>query len=690
MSPPELPSAANLIWRPSLLPPKAPLPALDSLRLQHRSLTVAIRRSAKEDKVRFVTTLATEAQEAAFAGDFGALYKCVRRLRPFQPSKAQAVSLKDGTVAASPQACRTRWMEHFAETLKGCPTSFASLAREAAEASARGFAALAIGGQASLHLAPTLQFLTRRHASRNPARADGEDSIPALAYKVSPGVSAAKLFPVTLKSVLRLEEPTGWRGGFVCELWQGKISHLLCSSYRDVVIEDTCCKDLHSYLRGQVLGPLESYASPTQCGGIARRGTDFAMHFSREHWRHAHCHKLCAAQIYVDLVSAFASAARELVFTQSRTPAAVAAMMHKFEMPPDSMESFAAFVQSPDALQRAAVGAHLRALVQQAHEATWITVQGIPWPASTSSGSKAGDPLGDVFFIFLMTRIVHEIEARLASEDLLYRLPCHPGPFGHALDSTSDPLAVVSQVSYMDDLLLAATDPSPAGILAKAKRTASVAFSVIVAHGMRPNFSKGKSEVAFWVSGLGVSAFRSEVFLLGTIGIPVEGRGIVPLCVTRTYKHMGAVVTPELRMLPELKSRASSTRAAFLQLRTQLFTAGALTHKVKASLSDSLLLSRLFYGAESWQELTGPEAHLITATLVAIDRAILRMSNVGMVPELRTTDAQVQAASGRPALRTYLRGRRLLYLRRFLRLAPQPLWRLSSPTKGTLPAGLMP
>ena len=46
------------------------------------------------------------------------------------------------------------------------------------------------------------------------------------------------------------------------------------------------------------------------------------------------------------------------------------------------------------------------------------------------------------------------------------------------------PFAAISHISYMDDLLSVATDPSPTGVLAKAKRAAPVAFSVLVAHGM--------------------------------------------------------------------------------------------------------------------------------------------------------------------------------------------------------------
>ena len=73
---------------------------------------------------------------------------------------------------------------------------------------------------------------------------------------------------------------------------------------------------------------------------MKHRGTDFALHIGRAHWALARARRACAAQLYVDLVSAFASAARELIHTPGRSPGHIADIMAKFDMPPDSLELF--------------------------------------------------------------------------------------------------------------------------------------------------------------------------------------------------------------------------------------------------------------------------------------------------------------------------------------------------------------
>ena len=56
------------------------------------------------------------------------------------------------------------------------------------------------------------------------------------------------------------------------------------------------------------------YAKHTQCAGLAKRGTDTAMHLCRAHWQYSRFKGRNAGQLYVDLESAVASVARENVF----------------------------------------------------------------------------------------------------------------------------------------------------------------------------------------------------------------------------------------------------------------------------------------------------------------------------------------------------------------------------------------
>eukprot|EP00969_Alexandrium_andersonii_P168025 7428377-Alexandrium_andersonii.AAC.1 len=62
------------------------------------------------------------------------------------------------------------------------------------------------------------------------------------------------------------------------------------------------------------------------------------------------------------------------------------------------MREFHEVLSSPDAMAMAGVGEHLRHMVAQSHDAAWFTIQGVGSPTTVGTGSKAGDPLGDVLF----------------------------------------------------------------------------------------------------------------------------------------------------------------------------------------------------------------------------------------------------------------------------------------------------
>ena len=68
---------------------------------------------------------------------------------------------------------------------------------------------------------------------------------------------ARKLWPIHLKSFLRLEEPPQWKGGTMQELWKKKGSLSRCKSFRGILLADDSGKSYHSSVR-QSLGPYLS------------------------------------------------------------------------------------------------------------------------------------------------------------------------------------------------------------------------------------------------------------------------------------------------------------------------------------------------------------------------------------------------------------------------------------------------
>eukprot|EP00974_Lingulodinium_polyedra_P030110 2899590-Lingulodinium_polyedra.AAC.1 len=100
---------------------------------------------------------------------------------------------------------------------------------------------------------------------------------------------------------------------------------------------------------------------------------------------------------------------RELAYTVDRSADGVASVMARFSMPKGLLHEFQSLVLGPDAFTLVSIGRHLRALLIQAHQGSWFTLQGSISPSSASSGSKAGDPLGDALFTVIMVRMLRHI-----------------------------------------------------------------------------------------------------------------------------------------------------------------------------------------------------------------------------------------------------------------------------------------
>ena len=101
------------------------------------------------------------------------------------------------------------------------------------------------------------------------------------------------------------------------------------------------------------------------------------MLMCRLHWSYCRLNKLSGGgQLYIDLVAAFASIARELSMCQDRSDEAAAAFLQQFDMPPEALDQVRYILGSEDALQMVKCGGHIRAFIEAAHEPSWFTMQG--------------------------------------------------------------------------------------------------------------------------------------------------------------------------------------------------------------------------------------------------------------------------------------------------------------------------
>eukprot|EP00974_Lingulodinium_polyedra_P020386 1971119-Lingulodinium_polyedra.AAC.1 len=111
--------------------------------------------------------------------------------------------------------------------------------------------------------------------------------------------------------------------------------------------------------------------------------------------------------------------------------------------------------------------------------------------------------------------------------------------------------------------------------------------------------------------------------------------------------------------MPEVKNRISSAKSAMFELRPKVFTAGPLSLALKIQLSQSLIESRLFYGAQTWPDLRPNELQALHTFRTMVFRAASGLSNAGLAKELRVTDAFVWQTVQQPSTSTHIRAARL-------------------------------
>ena len=163
-----------------------------------------------------------------------------------------------------------------------------------------------------------------------------------------------------------------------------------CSSARGVWVADVLAKTYHQGVRRAAERPLVDYALPTQCGGIAGCATDIAHLSARLFMSWARHNGISAAILFIDVRAAFDSMSRCETFP-----------MH------------GAATSSQPAVADAGVDPYCQHLLADLHVGTWFRVQHAVGQVCTSKGCKQGDPTDDLAFVFMMTKLLVRLKARL-------------------------------------------------------------------------------------------------------------------------------------------------------------------------------------------------------------------------------------------------------------------------------------
>ena len=467
--------------------------------------------------------------------------------------------------------------------------------------------------------------------------------------------------------------PIQWRGGPIISLYKGKGDAADCNSSRGVCIESGLAKKHSGYVRAQFACTFNRAVRESQCGGVAKRGTDFASHRVRTLIEYSRTKRKPMALLFLDVVGAFDSLLREIVLTLLESMEIVLDFLKNLSPDADTYDRLRNLVNGKSILSKIGTTKHLETMISTLHHCTWFSTPNAASVIATKRGSRPGNALGDVLFNVLVTHVLEFVEQQLADDDLLSQqlMPVdnhvtRAFKESNGLDVT-DTRLTMHDVSYCDDCVVPVFAETCPLLIKKLSKVLEVVHYSFRVHGLELNFKAGKTETLLSLVGSGSKEAKRALYDAGACILfrPRCSNRQISVHVCNSYKHMGSIVHMSASNSQEIVNRSSQCSNACGRLRTKVFKCAKLSCTVKLSLVHSLLLSRLFYNSQLWCWLNAKDERRLHHAYVNCFRAALGMFNREDSVD-RTSDEEILKLAGVPHSSVIVRLSRLRYYRRLI------------------------
>ncbi|CAE7375700.1 unnamed protein product [Symbiodinium sp. CCMP2456] len=651
---------------------------LHSLRLsvtELRRLRPCFRQSLQLDRRQYLAEVANHAATSRTKD-------VVQKLRPLlgPPRRKQrgvaplpVLTLENGDLASTPAEADARWLRHFSAVESGGPISPESLiARCYARQGGVDLEML----QVTREDLPTRWELEAAMRAAKLDRACGNDGFPADLLHLFPGQMSELFYPILMKVAFRLQEPLQFKGGTVRQIWKQKGPVDDCSSYRGILVSNVVGKTMHSAFRKKCGKWLDAVASPLQVGGRAGFPVQLAAQSARDFQTGFLRQKKSVAILFLDLREAFHRVIRPLVHGGDMADEHIAAIMQTLHLPPHSLHRFRAHIREGSLLVGAGASPWAAEVVKEFQADSWLTIgSGL---AVVESGTRPGDALADVLFSFLFAAVLAKIRGQLASKGLQVRLPWSEEWFRNlevdheaAPDSSLSPI----DVAWMDDLAVLLSAESPDALVETVCQASTFLVDACLEAFLQPNLAIGKTEILMSFAGAGSRKLRCEIFRDADPSLPLRSQ-LWPdarVRVVPRYRHLGGTLRWSGSLEPELRSRVAQAWQAFRKHKRQVFGSPVVSHREKALLFHSLVVSTLQYGAGSWSQDLPAVVDKVQHTLLAMARQMLRPA-YDFTAACHLGAQKILAIARLPSASVLLHLERLRHLAILVRVAPADFW----------------
>ena len=462
-----------------------------------------VRKQLRKDRTSFLEKTAVEAINAPHDSFFKILKKAgvvsAKYRSGTQP--LPRLRLADGTFAVDLHQISERWRSFFSQQEDGCIVTTEELASQCE----------AIDGQveASWHDIPSLLEYELAMKKAKPGKALYYDELPGEMFRYAAGQIATKCYPLFFKQCLTGQEPLLFRGGRLTQLFKGKGDPADCSSFRSIFISPVLGKIHHSLFRSRLSKNFEHFALPLQLGGRPSKGVSQASLALQLLLAEAQNCNRSTLVVFIDIANAFYKVLRQHVFPTPRDLRTVDCLFRSLGLDSDAMTDFLEYTQQINAVEQAAVPAHLQRVVINGLSLTWFCVEGSKHVTQTRKGSRPGDCYADLVFSYAFTRLVHNIQASLTELGLIHELRWSGVKelVPSNRHETANPLGPI----WADDLAIILTHSSAETLFQKLPQALGMIVDKLSLGGMAPNLGPGKTELLAAWRGPGSRKVRRSI-----------------------------------------------------------------------------------------------------------------------------------------------------------------------------------
>lgn len=599
-------------------------------------------------------------------------YIVMRRLQNSPPKPCVPIISVSNCLLTNPIEIRQNFQAHLTTLNKGIVADFNGLMDMYVQAS------VSFDVQDSIDVIeyiPSPPVLAGFCASVKRDKANVEDCVPGNVSRDNPHEFAVALAPVVAKTMASFQEPVTWLEGIAHEILMSAGDVALAKNHRFVLLTDIPGKIYHSYLRSCLLPHINSYILHSMCGGFLRRGAGFASIYFFNFVEFARSARMQWAALFLDVSAAFESLQYFFVMTGPISDQQACAIFDKCNMSRNIFTQFLSLIKSNNAFVEAGVPSVLAKLIHSAHIVSWSSWDGLNSFLVAQQGAKAGDPLGDILFAFLICKVLRKTREVLEDNNIYNNLTVSApdGLFGPACNNSIN----LASINYVDDNGFPLMAETPAQLLTNVQSLAELVLDSFAGFLLNCSLAAQKTAVLLCLIGKNKNNIYSSLVCHNKhffLPIKVQAKGECEVPIVRSYKHVGFIQTGrQIVNNPDIFERIAKQKGSLRELASNVLANPRLPAKVRSEFA-LIPKAKMLSNAHLWHNMSDVALAALDAAYNNIHRLVNlckfgRKASSG--PPLSTS--QLYTAHPVKNVLACIRARRLRELVRVITLAPDEL-----------------